>query len=217
MNTSSPPVVAAWLLEHLTPGPEKEILAGDLLEQFRAGRSAGWYWRQVLAAVGIGLMREVRVERSLIAFALLWNAPIPVLWLYFLRSESHSDFIGRLWSLPWPWSTISATIVTLMPDLAYLWTGMLLCLLLRFLLTGRRQLPRIARGLWVSVVAYSAVAAIVQAVPQNGLPINIWTATTLQFFTNPAFLLFRLPGFLALIVSIRAALPVPRRTDTKTA
>ena len=46
MKTSNPPVVATWMLQHLTLRSESEALAGDLLEQFRMGRRAGWYWRQ---------------------------------------------------------------------------------------------------------------------------------------------------------------------------
>jgi hypothetical protein len=46
-----PPAPATWLLKLLGPQRNAEALAGDLLEEFREGRSRAWYWRQVLAAI----------------------------------------------------------------------------------------------------------------------------------------------------------------------
>ena len=48
MTPKHPPRLAAFLLNHLTDnGP----LAGDLEEEYRGGRSAAWYWRQVAFAI----------------------------------------------------------------------------------------------------------------------------------------------------------------------
>ena len=44
-----PPRLASLLLERFTPG--NEALHGDLDEEFSSGRSSGWYWRQVMAAI----------------------------------------------------------------------------------------------------------------------------------------------------------------------
>jgi hypothetical protein len=60
MRPSEPPVLATWLLEHVRFSNTDEALAGDLLEDFRHGRSVAWYWRQVFAAILVGFVREVR-------------------------------------------------------------------------------------------------------------------------------------------------------------
>lgn len=51
MKPRTPPAPATWLLRHFGPQFNAEALAGDLLEEFREGRSRAWYWRQVLAAI----------------------------------------------------------------------------------------------------------------------------------------------------------------------
>ena len=48
----TPPRLATWLLGHLNG--TNEALAGDLLEEYRHGRSAAWYWRQVMKAILVG-------------------------------------------------------------------------------------------------------------------------------------------------------------------
>jgi hypothetical protein len=57
-----PPALANWLLDRMGCTRRNPALAGDLLEEFRSGRSAAWYWRQTLVVVandiansGIGL------------------------------------------------------------------------------------------------------------------------------------------------------------------
>ena len=62
MRSSEPPVFAAWLLEHIRFSNTDEALAGDLLEDFRNGRTAAWYWRQVFAAIFVSFLREVRIH-----------------------------------------------------------------------------------------------------------------------------------------------------------
>jgi hypothetical protein len=60
MSVSQPPRLATWLLQHLASSPRRESLVGDLIEQYRNGRSATWYWRQVLTAILVGATRDVR-------------------------------------------------------------------------------------------------------------------------------------------------------------
>ena len=46
MKPRKPPALAVWLLERFGYLGENSALLGDLLEEFRTGRSASWFWRQ---------------------------------------------------------------------------------------------------------------------------------------------------------------------------
>jgi hypothetical protein len=74
MNSSKPPVLATWLVEHLIPYSRNEALAGDLLEQYSQGRSVAWFWRQVLVAILTGFLTEWRI--------LVWAAMVTVCWAF---------------------------------------------------------------------------------------------------------------------------------------
>lgn len=76
MKRSEPPALATWLLEHARFSTTDGVIAGELLEEFHTGRSAGWYWRQVLAAIVVGWAREARQHRVLAIRAILitWAA-----------------------------------------------------------------------------------------------------------------------------------------------
>lgn len=67
MTSGQPPKIAAWILHQFCES--RLDLSGDLLEEFRRRGSVSWYWRQVLAAVGVSLWRELRLHRSLTARA----------------------------------------------------------------------------------------------------------------------------------------------------
>jgi hypothetical protein len=83
MRSSKPPALATWLVEHLIPG-DNEALTGDLIEQFRQGRSIAWYWRQAIVAILVGFAKEVSI---------LWIAiAVTVVWIFAL-----SQFYGRFW------------------------------------------------------------------------------------------------------------------------
>lgn len=66
MRRAQPPILATWLYERLAAGPAREALAGDLIEQYATGRSRAWYWRQVLSAIIVGLVNQLR-DNSVLA------------------------------------------------------------------------------------------------------------------------------------------------------
>ena len=83
MKPSKPPVLAAWLLEHAGFSTSSSPIAGDLHEEFNRGRSAAWYWRQVLVAIVVGCATDMRHHRGLAARAILitWAANYGALML----------------------------------------------------------------------------------------------------------------------------------------
>jgi hypothetical protein len=60
VKPTNPPALATKLLESLVAERTSEALLGDLIEQYAAGRSRLWYWRQVLQALAISAGQEVR-------------------------------------------------------------------------------------------------------------------------------------------------------------
>lgn len=67
MRAADPPTLATRLLEWLVSGPHREAIVGDLIEQYRQGRSGRWYWRQVLLAVVVDVAKELRDNKLLAA------------------------------------------------------------------------------------------------------------------------------------------------------
>lgn len=59
MKRRNPPALAVWLLNRLGVSAGNEPLTGDLLEEFRSGRTAGWYWRQTLMAIVAAFVQRV--------------------------------------------------------------------------------------------------------------------------------------------------------------
>jgi hypothetical protein len=77
--------IAIWLFERLRLDP---ALTGDLLEERARGRSAAWYWRQVLIALWIGFWGAIRDHKLLalraVATGCATNYLFLLLWWRFL-------------------------------------------------------------------------------------------------------------------------------------
>jgi len=100
---SNPPELALWLLWHARPGGDNEALSGDLIERFREGQTGGWFWRQVLVAIAIHLLGEIRRHWPQIWYAIAGTEMPRFLW-------NAVDKSGRLpfswYLLPWPLSQV---------------------------------------------------------------------------------------------------------------
>jgi hypothetical protein len=82
MNALPPSQVATWLLKRFVSGTRNEPLLGDLLEEYRAGRSSFWYWRQVLIAIAQSTIVETRAhKRRAIRAAVMTFLLYQMLWL----------------------------------------------------------------------------------------------------------------------------------------
>src|SRR5437773_2937636 len=85
MRTSQPPRVATWLVYRLASGPKRESLIGDLIEQHHRGRSAVWYWGQVLSAILAGAARDARAHKMLTIRGVIVGLAFLVLFKGFIQ------------------------------------------------------------------------------------------------------------------------------------
>jgi hypothetical protein len=103
---SQPSALAIFLLRHLCPEDNREVLIGDLLESFREGQSDGWFWRQVLIALLAGVWKGLRLHWPQICFAFAGTLVIIVLEWWIMLDSGHS----RPWdggiSVQWPLSGV---------------------------------------------------------------------------------------------------------------
>ncbi len=60
MIERTPPQLATWLLKKCGSPYHGDSLAGDLIEQYRQGGNAVWYWKQVTAAILIARVRAIQ-------------------------------------------------------------------------------------------------------------------------------------------------------------
>ncbi len=99
MTARSPPWLATRLLEGLGSGTWTGELIGDLTEQFAAGRSRVWYWRQVGGALVLDLGRSLRRHGVSFVAAVLVGYALTSLWLsansLAFQSVYHSLDAGR--------------------------------------------------------------------------------------------------------------------------
>ena len=82
-------------------GPRHEVLAGDLLEQVRSGKSALWLWRQVIGVIVAGCIRDLREDRfgALKAVAIGWAAMLAFFFIAGdLLAHSGDQTVPRLLS-----------------------------------------------------------------------------------------------------------------------
>ena len=69
--TTHPPAVAARLLKRLVPTQDHDVLLGDLAEEYQRGRSAVWYWLQILAAILVGSWKDARTHKGVALSAIV--------------------------------------------------------------------------------------------------------------------------------------------------
>ena len=71
MGGLTPPRLARGILCALLPEEDREAILGDLLEEWREGRSAAWYWSQVMRS-GAWMVWARSTAPSLMA-AVMWG------------------------------------------------------------------------------------------------------------------------------------------------
>ena len=146
MSETKPPRFPNWLLEHLAISGRAEALVGDLLEEFRAGRSKSWYWRQAFSAIAIGCFREVAAHLNVLVFAAIWSMLTPGWLLSIAKLERDYRLSDRIWQMAWPWSTISEFGLLLAGNLVFVGAGIALYLMPQLSISREMKLGALGRG-----------------------------------------------------------------------
>jgi hypothetical protein len=82
MNSRAAPRAATWLLERLGSSSRFDPLIGDLIEQFAAGRSRFWFWRQTAGAFGSHIFQALRKHALSFMSAVLAGCALSWLWQF---------------------------------------------------------------------------------------------------------------------------------------
>jgi hypothetical protein len=129
---STPPVAfATWMLEHLTFGSPNESLSGDLLEEFRSGRSAGWYWCQALSAIAVTVFSRFRAYLLPLVFSACWGVLYPAFWPSIVKGLSTQAIFERMATHDWPYSSAFQAVGEIFPAVIFVWIGFFIYLILR--------------------------------------------------------------------------------------
>ncbi|MGA8743223.1 MAG: hypothetical protein WB561_18695, partial [Terracidiphilus sp.] len=216
MRRREPPLLAAWMLRHLTPDDRDEALDGDLLEVFRLGRSNAWYWRQVLVACAVSWTRSLRERSSLLIFALIWSGLAPAWTLIVDRIETNSHEFGQMWKMNWPFSILAEFTTWMAMDVIFLWAGILL-----YVLVQPRAIKVVRKGLVrafllapaILLPAYFLTFVLMNLFAYPGMVIDRRTVTAVGEITD--FRLWadavRIPFLLALVGALWGVFPARRR------
>jgi hypothetical protein len=161
MNHRNPPRIATWIFEHLRPAGCDEALAGDLLEDFRNGRSAGWYWHQIIAALAVEWSQSAWQQRTSLLFAAAWSVGSPSWVLFDFRFRDllwHTSFI---WYIPpWPWRFICFLVLELVEAMLFISLGALAYVMFYRLVFGKLHFRRLGPGLLWGAVVYALAGTI---------------------------------------------------------
>jgi hypothetical protein len=83
MSWRRPPILATWLLQHLSDRYRRDELAGDLIEEYQLGRSYGWYWRQTLSALFAAGVNSVRRNLPVLRAHMIWWGALLIVGITF--------------------------------------------------------------------------------------------------------------------------------------
>ncbi len=208
MRQSEPPSLATWMLDHAVPGGRDEGLAGDLLEEFRAGRSEGWYWRQTLSACVLGWLSNLNENRNLLVFAVLWSTLAPAWTMLIDRFENNAGLFGQMWRMDFPFSSLTRFAVWMGCNLVFLWTGMMLYLLPHALHRKALSKHRIRRAILVPLVMFNAtyvgMFVLMNLLAYPGPVVDRRTVTALGEIIDVRqwAMVLRLPYFLTIVCAL---------------
>lgn len=216
MSHREPPRLAAWMLEHLVAGDPDEAVAGDLLEVLRAGRTDGWYWRQVLAVCGVSWTNALRARLPLLVFAFLWSLLSPA-WSVFLDRVLNARLLAELAQMSWPASLLSRVAVWVILNSTFLWAGMLVYLLCHSRFTHTVRNSQIGRALLLApailLPAYVTTFVLMNLLAFPGFDIDRSAFAPLSEVVDLRTwaVVLRVPYFVTMVCALWRSSAMPRR------
>ena len=194
-----------WMLRRLVPGERNDALVGDLLEEFRSGRSAGWYWRQVLACLIISNKRVALTYTGTLLFASLWALLAPA-WLPLTRLGQFPRLDHAILNLAWPWSILCELGLTFALLISFVWAGLLLYFVLESLTSSTFSFRRFRRGIMRSAAIFTPLWVTAWLIlPLFGIHLPRRAAhDAFPFFmlTKPVFCIVFAPFFITLLWAV---------------
>jgi hypothetical protein len=213
MKPTESVTLATWILEHLTPEPYNEALSGDLLEELRSGRPVGWYWRQLIFAIGVGFFKKSRDYALPLFFSTCWSMLYPAWQLSILKNQFTQSMSDRWSALDWPYSASLELGSGILPAATFIWLGFFVYLVLRALRGDKPSGFRILGSLSLSLNVLLIVTI--------GLSRYLGSSATYphplareNFYLSPYHLAISIPLALSLFSALLSALPPPRKLQS---
>jgi len=177
MKPHEPPRLATWLLEQFGGYSHNDAIIGDLIERYRNGGTAAWYWRQAIKAIacgrGSGKLAGVAVGLTTAGSSMLSNAMfnspgrmdhfnlfslvaavLTVAYAVLYRSQrrglawtSALTFSTSMYAFSWWWFQRNSSIRTSFPKFAVIDFGLMLVLVLALGYIANRISARRLRSL----------------------------------------------------------------------
>jgi hypothetical protein len=203
------------MLKHLPPGRQNEALAGDLLEEFVHGRSAIWYWRQVMVAIVIRCYRDILNHRTILTYAAVWSILAPSWFVISDKMWANSQLLGPIYRMDFPWSTICDLIFVSGLSLVFIWTGLLLYLVPHMLAMRSFNIGRLGRGLSLTLLVWAALLVLSFLLPPPMHSLDRRDFTPLNAIKNMQIWVGCLPAILTLVCGLWGATSRRMRAHSK--
>ncbi|HEY1744200.1 MAG TPA: hypothetical protein VGG18_13610 [Granulicella sp.] len=203
--------LAIWCLEHLAFGCDHESLCGDLLEELHAGRSDAWFWREVLAAIGIRAYQAAKPYVLPLVFSAGWSALYPA-WR-FIAASPYSAIVSDH-SVAWPYSSFQALAQGIAPAVTFVWLGFLVFLLLHRKIVSQLSSFKLFQGLSASLnVLFLATLGLLAYLGNPSLELGYLTRD--DFYTLFHLSVISIPLAASIFAAIWFVLPRTQRTPRR--
>jgi non-heme chloroperoxidase len=213
MRSINSVALATWMLEHLAFGSDNEALCGDLLEELQLGRSAAWYWHQVLAAIGIRACCAARKLAVPVAFSAGWAMLYPA-WRFVTRvSGVYMGSDQGTW-FTWPSSALMQIGYGVVPGVLFVWVGFLIFLLFRAGAGTELRAGGLLRGLSQSLTVFF-LSTILLLFYLRHPQVDLGCVTRSDFYTTFHLCNISVPIALSVLAAVLASVPLASGRDRR--